>query len=103
MNGPTDGPESGPPPGSTAPMAGLLAAALALSACGNCEERITSASLIGRRAERPASESEKKPRGPEGETDTAGAGRAAALDRAASRAIATDMVCSHRKLGKATR
>lgn len=53
----------------------FFAGALALSMCESCEEPIPSASLIDRRAERPASESEGGPRGPDGETDTARAER----------------------------
>jgi len=75
MNGPTDGPVSAPAPGLKALMAGLFAAALALFSCHSGEGPIPPASLIGRRAERPASESEKKPRGPDGESDSARAER----------------------------
>ena len=81
MNVPTDGPESGPAPGLTALMAG------------------PPASLIDRRAERPADE--EKRRGPDGETDTARAERAAALDRAASSDLVADVACSHGKFRRA--
>lgn len=82
------------------PLFTALPVALALPTCDGCEQPVPSASLIGRRAERPANE--EKRHCLDGESVTAGAGRAAALDRAASRAIAVDMVCSSRKLGRAT-
>jgi hypothetical protein len=99
MNGPTDGPEWRPEPGLTALTAGLLAAAVALSTCYGCEEPGPFTSLIGRHAERPVDK--EKRRGLDGKSVRAGAGRAAALDRAAPRAIAADGVCSHGKLGEA--
>ena len=74
-------------------------AALALSTSESCEEPIPSASLIGRRAERPANEEERRRR--DGETDTARAERAAALERAVSRDLVADMFCSHRKFRRA--
>ena len=76
-----------------------LPVALALSTCDSGEEPIHSAPLIGRYAGRPANEGER--RGRDGEIDTARAERAAALDRAGSRGLVADTVCSHRKLGRA--